>query len=72
VDGDGSVRSDCSLLMRLCHRGLYSFGKTVRVLHPMQDIFTAESGANILRQLTFEQQETNVVQVEFFLSCFAS
>jgi len=29
----------------------------------MQEIFTTESGANILRQLTFEQQETNVVQV---------
>jgi len=38
----------------------------------MQEIFTNESGANILRQLTFEQQETNVVQVEFLvLWCFA-
>jgi len=53
----------------VCFCGWYSFGKTVRVLHPMQDIFTAESGANILRQLTFEQQETNVVQVEF---CFVT
>ena len=38
----------------------------MRVLHPMQEIFTPESGANILRQLTFEQQETNVVQVRFY------
>jgi len=33
--------------------GWCSFGKTVRMLHPMQEIFTTESGANILRQLTF-------------------
>ena len=36
----------------------------MRLLHPMQEIFTTESGANILQQLTFEQQETNVVQVK--------
>ena len=56
--------------MRLFLCGWYSFGNSVRVLHPMQDIFTAESGANILRQLTFEQQETNVVQVEFCFMMF--
>jgi len=35
----------------------------------MQEIFTTESGANVLRQLTFEQQETNVVQVHTVMWC---
>ena len=40
------------------------------MLHPMQEIFTTESGANILQQLTFEQQETNVVQVVYLSGGF--
>ncbi|KAL7319508.1 AAA ATPase midasin [Mucor circinelloides] len=37
-----------------------SFGERVRLLHPFDQPFTAESGANVIQQFTFAQQKTYV------------
>ncbi|KAI8339482.1 hypothetical protein BC941DRAFT_349381, partial [Chlamydoabsidia padenii] len=37
-----------------------SFGERIRLLHPFDQPFTAESGANVLQQFTFAQQKTYV------------
>ncbi|OBZ86320.1 Midasin [Choanephora cucurbitarum] len=37
-----------------------SFGERVRLLHPFDQPFTGESGANVIQQFTFAQQKTYV------------
>ncbi|KAI8642397.1 hypothetical protein BD408DRAFT_180035 [Parasitella parasitica] len=37
-----------------------SFGERVRLLHPFDQPFTTESGANVIQQFTFAQQKTYV------------
>ncbi|KAI8972107.1 hypothetical protein BDB01DRAFT_854805 [Pilobolus umbonatus] len=37
-----------------------SFGEHVRLLHPFEQPFTSESGANVIQQFTFAQQKTYV------------
>ncbi|KAI9260402.1 hypothetical protein EDC94DRAFT_542138 [Helicostylum pulchrum] len=37
-----------------------SFGERVRLLHPFDQPFTSESGANVIQQFTFAQQKTYV------------
>ncbi|CAG8452138.1 711_t:CDS:10 [Ambispora gerdemannii] len=39
---------------------IVSFGKDVRILHPFDQPFTAEAGAKVLQQFTFEQDKTLV------------
>ncbi|KAL1916197.1 uncharacterized protein VTP21DRAFT_5814 [Calcarisporiella thermophila] len=39
---------------------IVSFGETVRLLHPFEQPFTDEAGANVLRQFTFNQNKTYV------------
>ncbi|KAI9314233.1 hypothetical protein BX666DRAFT_1863084, partial [Dichotomocladium elegans] len=48
-----------------------SFGERVRLLHPFDQPFTSESGANVLQQFTFVQQKTHVKElIESTLSLF--
>ncbi|KAI8145636.1 hypothetical protein BJV82DRAFT_511269 [Fennellomyces sp. T-0311] len=48
-----------------------SFGERIRLLHPFDQPFTAESGASVLQQFTFAQQKTHVKQlIESSLSLF--
>ncbi|KAI8077784.1 uncharacterized protein BX664DRAFT_270456, partial [Halteromyces radiatus] len=48
-----------------------SFGERIRLLHPFDQPFTAESGASVLQQFTFAQQKTYVKNlVESSLSLF--
>ncbi|XP_046844513.1 midasin-like isoform X2 [Xenia sp. Carnegie-2017] len=44
-----------------------SFGETVNLLHPFHEVFSDQSGANILRQLRFEQKKTRIAQL--LVSC---
>ncbi|KAG0168625.1 AAA ATPase midasin [Apophysomyces sp. BC1034] len=48
-----------------------SFGERIRLLHPFDQPFTAESGASVIQQFTFAQQKTYVKNlVESSLSLF--
>ncbi|CAO3637326.1 unnamed protein product [Cunninghamella blakesleeana] len=48
-----------------------SFGERIRLLHPFDQPFTAESGATVLQQFTFAQEKTYVKNlVESSLSLF--
>jgi len=40
-----------------------SFGESVKVVHSFAETFTSQSGADVLRQITFQQGSTNVTQV---------
>jgi len=40
----------------------------MRVLHPFEEQFTSQSGANLLQYLTFEQKKTKIAQV--IIECF--
>jgi midasin len=58
-----AVIANALMKLEVGNIGVCSFGRTTRILHPLDEMFTTESGARILQQLTFEQQETNVVQL---------
>lgn len=48
-----------------------SFGERIRILHPFDQPFTAESGASVLQQFTFAQEQTKVKElIETSLSLF--
>ncbi|KAI8371328.1 uncharacterized protein BYT42DRAFT_501247 [Radiomyces spectabilis] len=50
---------------------IVSFGERIRLLHPFDQPFTSESGAQVLRQFTFAQQKTYVKNlVETSISLF--
>src|SRR5262249_35954505 len=39
------------------------FGEQIRVLHPFHEPFTSDAGASVIRQFTFVQNKTDVVQL---------
>lgn len=49
-----------SYMLTLLHR----FGESVDILHPLDQPFTASSGASIIQNLSFSQTKTNFVQVQ--------
>ena len=45
------------------HLAVCSFGEETELLHDFQETLNDESGAHVLRQCTFKQQQTRIAKV---------
>ncbi|XP_014485932.1 PREDICTED: midasin [Dinoponera quadriceps] len=53
--------------------GVVSFGEQVQVLHPLEEIFTEQSGSRLMQEMRFDQKTTEFAEVvDFTVDMFES
>lgn len=55
--------SNALTLIEAGELGVMSFGKTARILHPLGEPFSDQTGAKLIHDFTFDEENTNVGQL---------